>query len=248
MIELKNIIKRYHQHDVLRGVSLTVANGEVCVLLGPSGGGKSTLLRTINGLETFDSGTITVNDITLGSTPGPERDAALQEIRQRVGMVFQQFNLFPHRTVLENVIEAPIYVLKQSRDQAIENAKGLLDRVGMLEKADVCPGSLSGGQQQRVAIARTLAMNPEAVLFDEPTSALDPRTTAEVISVMTDLASAGQRMIVVTHAMSFARTVAHRVHILNAGQIAESGTPEQIFEDPRESITREFLSEASRGN
>ncbi|MCA9013260.1 MAG: amino acid ABC transporter ATP-binding protein [Planctomycetaceae bacterium] len=248
MIELTGIVKRYQQHEVLRGVSLNVADGEVCVLLGPSGGGKSTLLRTINGLETFDSGTIRVNDILLGSTPGPERDSALQKIRQRVGMVFQQFNLFPHRTVLENVIEGPIYVLKQSRDQAIANAKRLLERVGMLEKAEVRPGSLSGGQQQRVAIARTLAMNPEAVLFDEPTSALDPRTTAEVISVMTDLASAGQRMIVVTHAMSFARTVAHRVHILHAGRIAESGTPEQIFEDPKESITQEFLSEVSRGN
>lgn len=245
MIELTKIVKRYQEHEVLRGVSLTVANGEVCVLLGPSGGGKSTLLRTINGLETFDSGTIRVGDVTLSATPGPERDKSLAIIRQRVGMVFQQFNLFPHRTVLQNVTEAPIHVLKQPRDVAVATARKLLERVGMLEKQDVRPGSLSGGQQQRVAIARTLAMSPEAILFDEPTSALDPRTTAEVISVMTDLAAAGQRMIVVTHAMSFARSVAHQVHILHAGTIAESGPPAQIFEAPQTEITRNFLSQAA---
>ncbi len=246
MIELTNIVKRYQQHEVLRGVSLRVADGEVCVLLGPSGGGKSTLLRTINGLESFDSGSIRVSDIVLNAAPGPERDEALLQIRKRVGMVFQQFNLFPHRSVLENVTEAPIHVLKQSREAAVQNARRILARVGMADKEHARPGSLSGGQQQRVAIARTLAMNPEAILFDEPTSALDPRTTAEVISVMTDLAASGQRMIVVTHAMSFARTVAHQVHILHAGRIAESGPPEQIFEDPQEAITREFLSEAAR--
>ena len=202
MIELAEIVKRYQQHDVLRGVSLSVANGEVCVLLGPSGGGKSTLLRTINGLETVDSGTIRVGDVVLTAEQGPERDAALAKVRRRVGM---------------------------------------------LEKQDARPSSLSGGQQQRVAIARTLAMNPEAILFDEPTSALDPRTTAEVIAVMTDLANAGQRMIVVTHAMSFARTVAHRIHILHAGMIAESGPPDQIFDDPQSEITRSFLAEAGRG-
>ena len=244
MIKLTQIVKRYRQQEVRRGVSLTVADGEVCVLLGPSGGGKSTLLRTINGLETFDSGSIRVGDIVLNAGAGPERDAALKQIRQRVGMVFQQFNLFPHRSVLENVTEAPIHVLKQSRDAAVQNARRLLDRVGMADKENARPGSLSGGQQQRVAIARTLAMNPEAILFDEPTSALDPRTTAEVISVMTDLAASGQRMIVVTHAMSFARTVAHQIHILHAGRIAESGPPDQIFDAPKEAITREFLSEA----
>ncbi|RLT22000.1 MAG: amino acid ABC transporter ATP-binding protein [Planctomycetota bacterium] len=246
MIELTNIVKRYQQHEVLRGVSLKVADGEVCVLLGPSGGGKSTLLRTINGLESFDSGSIRVSDIVLHAAAGPERDAALLQIRKRVGMVFQQFNLFPHRSVLENVTEAPIHVLKQSREAAVQNARRILARVGLADKENARPGSLSGGQQQRVAIARTLAMNPEAILFDEPTSALDPRTTAEVISVMTDLAASGQRMIVVTHAMSFARTVAHQVHILHAGRIAESGPPEQIFEAPQEAITQEFLSEAAR--
>lgn len=246
MIALENIVKRYQQHEVLRGVSLTVGDGEVCVLLGPSGGGKSTLLRTINGLEGFDSGRIQIGETVLPPEAGPERDQALLRIRRRVGMVFQQFNLFPHRTVLENVIEAPVHVLKQPREDAIANARRLLERVGMLEKQDVRPGSLSGGQQQRVAIARTLAMNPEAILFDEPTSALDPRTTAEVIGVMTDLAAAGQRMIVVTHAMSFARTVAHQIHILHAGTIAESGPPDQIFEAPQTEITRTFLAEAGR--
>jgi len=186
-------------------VNLKVADGEVCVLLGPSVDGKSTLLRTINGLETFDSGTIRIGDIMLSATVGPEREKALAIVRQCVGIVFQQFNLFPPRIVLQNVTEAPIHVLKQPRDVAIAAARNLLDRVGMLAKQDVRPRSLSGGQQQRVAIARTLAMNPEAILFDEPTSALDPRSTAEVISVMTDLAAAGQRMIVVTHAMSFAK-------------------------------------------
>lgn len=245
MIELVEIVKRYQQHEVLRGVSLRVADGEVCVLLGPSGGGKSTLLRTINGLETFDSGTIRVGDTLLSANAGPQRDKALAVIRRRVGMVFQQFNLFPHRTVLQNVTEAPIHVLKQPRDVAVAAARQLLQRVGMLDKQDARPGSLSGGQQQRVAIARTLAMEPEAILFDEPTSALDPRTTAEVIGVMTDLAAAGQRMIVVTHAMSFARTVAHQVHVLHAGKIAESGPPQQIFEAPQTEITRSFLAEAA---
>ncbi|MCA9065323.1 MAG: amino acid ABC transporter ATP-binding protein [Planctomycetaceae bacterium] len=245
MIQLTNIIKRYQNHEVLRGVNLTVAPGEVCVLLGPSGGGKSTLLRTINGLEQFDSGSIRVRDVTLSAENTPERDAALLAIRQRVGMVFQQFNLFPHRTVLENVTEAPIHVLKQSPEKAIAKARELLRRVGMGDKENARPTSLSGGQQQRVAIARTLAMDPDAILFDEPTSALDPRTTAEVIAVMSDLAASGQGMIVVTHAMSFARTVAHQVHILHAGQIAESGPPQQIFDDPQQQITRDFLAEAA---
>ena len=243
MIRLQNIVKRYGDTEVLRGVTMSVSEGEVCVLLGPSGGGKSTLLRTINGLETFDGGTIEVAGTTLSAESGPARDAALQVIRRRVGMVFQQFNLFPHRTVLENVTEAPIHVLGKSRQAAEVQARQLLDRVGMLNKCQSRPASLSGGQQQRVAIARALAMEPEAILFDEPTSALDPRTTAEVISVMQDLAAAGQRMIVVTHAMTFARTVAHQVHILHAGRIVETGSPQQIFENPQDPVTRAFLEE-----
>jgi ABC-type polar amino acid transport system ATPase subunit len=244
MITLTDIHKRYGQTEVLRGITMQVAKGEVCVLLGPSGGGKSTLLRTINGLETFDQGTIHVADVPLSATGGPERDAALAQIRRRVGMVFQQFNLFPHRTVLQNVTEAPIHVLKRPREEAVAQARALLERVGLAEKSDTMPGSLSGGQQQRVAIARALAMQPEVILFDEPTSALDPRMTAEVTSVMSDLAQSGQTMIVVTHAMGFARTVAHRVHVMHAGQVAESGPPEQIFESPRQDVTREFLAQA----
>jgi ABC-type polar amino acid transport system ATPase subunit len=244
MITLSQIVKCYGSTQVLRGVSLTVAPGEVCVLLGPSGGGKSTLLRTINGLESFDEGEIRVDDVRLLPQAGPVRDAALAAIRRRVGMVFQQFNLFPHRTVLQNVTEGPVHVLGQSESEAVERARQLLERVGMLEKCDARPGSLSGGQQQRVAIARALAMNPAAILFDEPTSALDPRTTAEVIRVMSDLANSGQTMIVVTHAMRFARQVAHQIHILHAGRIAESGPPEQIFEAPTQQVTREFLQDA----
>jgi len=246
VIELKEIKKRYGEHEVLRGVSLLVGDGEVCVLLGPSGSGKSTLLRTINGLESFDGGEIVVGGTSLGPQPGAKREAALREIRKTVGMVFQQFNLFPHLTVLQNLTEAPVHVLGRPREEAVAEARRLLEKVGMGAKADARPGSLSGGQQQRIAIARALAMHPEAILFDEPTSALDPRSTADVIAVMTDLAAAGQSMIVVTHAMSFARTVAHRVHVLHSGTIAESGSPEQIFENPHHEVTRAFLSEAAR--
>lgn len=247
MISLHNVVKCFGRQEVLRGVSLTVAKGEVCVLLGPSGGGKSTLLRTINGLETFDAGEILVNETVLHADPGPARDAALTKIRRRVGMVFQQFNLFPHRSVLDNVTEAPIHVLGRPVEESRQQARQLLERVGLSDYCDRRPSSLSGGQQQRVAIARALAMNPEVILFDEPTSALDPRMTAEVTSVMTDLAKSGQTMIVVTHAMNFARTVASQIHILHAGTIAESGSPQQIFNSPRTEITREFLSEANSG-
>ncbi len=243
MIEMQDVKKRFAEQEILRGITLSVAKGEVCVLLGSSGSGKSTLLRTINGLESFDEGRIVVDGIVLGPASKPDRELALAQIRRRVGMVFQQFHLFPHRTAIENVIEAPIHVLKQPRDEAIENAKQLLHRVGLGDKCQARPAHLSGGQQQRVAIARTLAMNPAAILFDEPTSALDPRMTVEVTSVMADLAADGQTMIVVTHAMGFARKVAHRVHVLHLGQIAESGTPQQIFESPRHPATRELLAQ-----
>ena len=244
MITVSDLHKRFGTAEVLRGVSLNVQRGDVCVLLGPSGGGKTTLLRTINGLETFDSGSVQVVGITLGPQANEARDAGLlQQVRRRVGMVFQQFNLFPHRTVLQNVIEAPVFVLRKPCDEAIVQARLLLDRVGLADKLHAMPASLSGGQQQRVAIARALAMEPEAILFDEPTSSLDPRMTAEVISVITDLARSGQTMIVVTHAMGFARNVAHTVHVMHAGRVAESGPPGQIFEDPQEEVTRVFLAE-----
>jgi ABC-type polar amino acid transport system ATPase subunit len=243
MITLTNLHKRFGTTTVLNGVNLHVAKSEVCALLGPSGGGKSTLLRTINGLETFDEGTIDVAGFRLHGGLDPGREKALVGIRRIVGMVFQQFNLFPHLSVLQNVIEAPVQVLGLPREQAIEHAKLFLDRVGLLAKCDQRPASLSGGQQQRVAIARALAMSPEAILFDEPTSALDPQMTAEVTAVIADLAQSGQTMIVVTHAMGFARTTAHRIHILHSGSVIESGTPQAIFDSPTHPITREFLKD-----
>jgi ABC-type polar amino acid transport system ATPase subunit len=242
MIEITNVCKRYGTTNVLRGVSIEVKKGEVSVLLGPSGGGKSTLLRTINALETFDEGRIRIDDLEL--TANGRQDAQIRQIRQRVGMVFQQFNLFPHLTVLQNVTEAPRHVLGVSRDEAETQAKELLTRVGLAEKFHARPSTLSGGQQQRVAIARALAMKPEAILFDEPTSALDPRMTAEVVSVVADLAKSGQTMIIVTHALGFARSVADTVHVMHEGRVAESGPPSQIFEDPKEEVTRTFLAQA----
>ena len=244
ILRVENLHKRYDALHVLRGIDMEVRHGEVVVMIGPSGSGKSTLLRTINGLETFDSGQIQVDDLVIGPVGDPTRDAMLHKVRLRVGMVFQQFNIFPHRSVLQNVTEAPIHVLRRPRQEAIEQARVLLDRVGLANKIDAMPGNLSGGQQQRVAIARTLAMEPEAILFDEPTSALDPRMTAEVMSVIADLASSGQTMMVVTHAMHFARNVAHTVHVMHAGRVAESGPPGQIFDDPRQDVTRDFLAEA----
>jgi ABC-type polar amino acid transport system ATPase subunit len=241
MISITDLWKSFGTTPVLRGVSLEVTAGQVSVLLGGSGSGKSTLLRMINGLETFDKGSVTVNGTALPGTAGPERDAALLKIRRNVGMVFQKFHLFPHLTVLQNVIEAPVHVLKMSVPEATAVARQLLDRVGMGFKADAMPASLSGGQQQRVAIARTLAMSPEAILFDEPTSALDPKSTAEVLDVMRDLARAGQGMIVVTHSIPFARSVAHKVHMLSAGTIVEEGPPEQVLDAPASAITEQFL-------
>lgn len=245
MISLRNIHKRFAGNHVLRGISLEVAKGEVCVLLGPSGGGKSTLLRTINGLESFDDGSIQVDEITLGPASDPGRDTSLAAIRKRVGMVFQQFHLFPHRSVLDNIVEAPVHVLGRPRKEVIPEAEALLERVGMIEKIHEMPWALSGGQQQRAAIARALAMKPEVILFDEPTSALDPRSTAEVVGVISDLAKSGQTMIVVTHAMGFARAVGHRVHVMEAGRVAESGPPEQIFGSPQTETTRKLLAQSS---
>lgn len=246
MISVTELHKRYGNTEVLRGITMQVQRGEVSVLLGPSGGGKSTFLRTINGLETFDQGCIQVDDLQLRADASATREATLQLIRRRVGMVFQQFHLFPHRTVLQNVTEAPIYVLGMSPDAAIAKGELLLERVGLRDKMHARPATLSGGQQQRVAIARALAMDPEVILFDEPTSALDPRMTAEVVSVMADLAASGQTMIVVTHGLGFARRVAHTVHIMHAGRVAESGPPEQIFKDATQEVTRNFLAQAEQ--
>jgi ABC-type polar amino acid transport system ATPase subunit len=244
MIEVRNLVKNHGPLRVLDGVSLSVRRGEVATVIGPSGGGKSTLLRCINGLESFQQGEVQVDDVRL--QPGAARREmahTLRALRRRVGMVFQQFHLFPHMSVLENVVAAPRFVLKRSREQSERAARELLERVGLADKLSARPDQLSGGQQQRVAIARALAMNPEVILFDEPTSALDPRMAAEVIAVIADLAKSGQTMIVVTHAMGFARNVSHTVHVMHAGRVAESGPSQQIFDDPHQEVTRSFLAQ-----
>jgi ABC-type polar amino acid transport system ATPase subunit len=242
MIRASRVVKRYAGQEVLRGVSLEVAGGDVGVIIGPSGGGKSTFLRCLNGLERFDEGRVEVDGTALEPhLPRAEEKERLRRIRARVGMVFQQFHLFPHLTVLGNVVEAPIHVAGQGREEAEAGARALLERVGLGAKAGRKPAQLSGGEQQRVAIARALAMKPEVILFDEPTSALDPRMTVEVLAVLEDLARSGQTMLVVTHAMAFARRAATRVHVFGEGRVLESGPPEQIFECPAEAATREFL-------
>ncbi len=244
MIEVRGLVKNHGILRVLDGVSLSVRRGEVAAVIGPSGGGKSTLLRCINGLEAFQEGEVQVDEVRL--RPGAARREmgdTLSALRRRIGMVFQQFHLFPHMNVLDNVLAGPLYVLGRSRDESEVEARRLLERVGLGDKLAASPDQLSGGQQQRVAIARALAMKPEAILFDEPTSALDPRMAAEVISVITDLAKSGQTMIVVTHAMGFARNVSHTVHVMHNGRVAESGTSQQIFEEPREEVTRSFLAQ-----
>jgi ABC-type polar amino acid transport system ATPase subunit len=247
MIEVRDLVKNHGSLRVLDGVSLTVPRGEVAAIIGPSGGGKSTLLRCLNGLETFQQGEVRLDDLVL--RPGASLrggDDSLRQLRRRVGMVFQQFHLFPHLRVLDNVMSGPLWALGQSRAEAEPAARSLLDRVGLADKLDAWPEQLSGGQQQRVAIARALAMRPRAILFDEPTSALDPRMAGEVLRVIADLAGEGQTMVVVTHAMSFARRVATTVHVMHAGRIAESGPPSQIFEQPRQETTRSFLAETTK--
>ncbi len=244
MIEVENLVKSRGNLPILRGVSLSVSRGEVAVVVGPSGCGKSTFLRCLNGLERFEGGRVVIDGLALTSdaTAG-ERKIVVGQVCRRVGMVFQAFNLFPHWSALNNVAEPPRLILGISKDEAQERARRLLDRVGLVDRLGSMPRELSGGQQQRVAIARALAMNPKAILFDEPTSALDPRMTAEVLGVMTDLAKDGQTMIVVTHAMKFARNVANTVHVFDGGKVVESGAPEQIFDAPRTEAARLLLAE-----
>src|SRR6266849_1781916 len=245
MITIRGLVKNHGPLRVLDRVHLAVERGEVAVVIGPSGGGKSTLLRCINGLEIFQEGEVEVDDLRLGpESAGRAPPQTLCQLRRRVGMVFQQFHLFPHMTVLENVLSGPLFVLGCRREKAEPEARQLLARVGMADKLLARPEELSGGQQQRVAIARALAMKPDAILFDEPTSALDPRMVSEVLAVMTDLARSGQTMVVVNHAMGFARQVARTVHVMHAGQVAESGPPEQIFGNPKQEVTRAFVCEA----
>ena len=243
MIEAKGVMKRHGTLEVLRGVDFALAAGEVAAIIGPSGGGKSTFLRTLNGLEPFHAGTIAIEGVSIPHGVDDRRDAALlQSIRRKVGFVFQQFHLFPHLTVRDNIIEAPLRVGRISRDEAVARAEKLLARVDLASKIDAYPRQLSGGQQQRVAIARALAMEPKVILFDEPTSALDPLMAAEVSAVITDLAAGGQSMVVVTHAMALARRVAGRISVFAGGVCVESGTPGRIFEAPQEAVTRAFVA------
>ena len=245
MINVDGLVKRHGDNEIIRGISLSLQKGQVDAIIGPSGGGKSTFLRCLNGLERFQGGTVRVGAHTLTPATDPGRDAKLLEgVRRTVGFVFQQFNLFPHLSVLDNLCEAPTLVLGESRESAVLRARALLDRVGLSHRVEAFPRDLSGGQQQRVAIARTLMMRPEAVLFDEPTSALDPVMANEVLRVMEDLAKEGQTMIVVTHSMSFARNVADHVHVFAGGHDVEHGPPEQVFEAPQHEITKSFLREA----
>jgi polar amino acid transport system ATP-binding protein len=247
MITVANLVKRYGDTEILKGISLEVRKGEVHSIIGPSGGGKSTFLRCINGLEPFQSGELRVGGHLLTPGTNPRSDARLLEsVRRRVGFVFQQFNLFPHLTVLENVIEAPIHVLKLKRIEATERAKQLLARVGLSSKHATYPRELSGGQQQRVAIARALVMEPDAILFDEPTSALDPVMASGILALMEDLARDGQTMIVVTHSMGFARNVASQVHVFADGYDVENGPPAQVFGSPQHATTQSFLSQTAK--
>jgi glutamate transport system ATP-binding protein len=234
---MERVNKHFGQNHVLKDVDLTVERGEVVVVLGPSGSGKSTLCRTINRLETIDSGRILFDGQAI-----PAEGRELARYRARVGMVFQQFNLFAHKTALENVTMGPIHTLKMPRQQAEQRAKSLLQRVGISEKGHQYPAQLSGGQQQRVAIARALAMEPQLMLFDEPTSALDPEMISEVLDVMRSLAAEGTTMLVITHEMGFARSAANRVVFMDDGRIVESASPNDFFARPRSDRAKEFLS------
>ena len=236
-VKVRNLVKHFDKLEVLNGIDLTVTEGEVVCIIGPSGSGKSTLLRCLNKLEEPTGGEIIVDDAVV-----TDRKTNINKVRENIGMVFQSFNLFSNFTVLQNIMFAPVELKKMTKAEAKTKAMELLSRVGLADKADAYPHQLSGGQQQRVAIARSLAMNPDIMLFDEPTSALDPEMVGEVLAVMKELAAAGMTMIVVTHEMGFARDVADRVIFMADGGIVEEGTPEEIFTDPQNPRTKEFLS------
>ena len=247
IIRIRNLHKHFGDLEVLRGIDLEIGEGEVLVVIGPSGSGKSTLLRCMNFLEQYDQGEIYFLDQLVGYRRGrngklaPDSPRHLNRVRAQMGMVFQSFNLFPHMSVLENVIEGPVIVLNEKRREAIARAEQLIERVGLADKLHVYPSKLSGGQQQRAAIARALAMRPKAMLFDEPTSALDPELVGEVLEVMKSLAADGMTMIIVTHEMGFAREVADRVVMIDGGRIVEIAPPEQIFNAPSHPRTVDFL-------
>jgi polar amino acid transport system ATP-binding protein len=247
MVKAEQVCKSFGALHVLKGITLEVGKGEVLCMVGPSGSGKSTFLRCINHLEQVNAGRLYVDGELIGYRERgsklhemPPREAAKQ--RRDIGMVFQHFNLFPHRTALQNVVEAPVHVKKAKKNDAVARAKDLLDQVGLSAKADAYPAQLSGGQQQRVAIARALAMNPKLMLFDEPTSALDPELVGEVLSVMKKLAAEGMTMVVVTHEMGFAREVANQLVFMDGGVVVESGPPREVLANPRHDRTKAFLS------
>lgn len=236
-ISVQNLVKKYGNNTVLNDISISIKEGDVVCIIGPSGSGKSTFLRCLNKLEEPTSGDIVIDGAHL-----MDKNTDINLVRQHIGMVFQHFNLFPHLTVLENIILAPMDVKKASRDEAEKNAIRLLDMIGLADKKDMKPDNLSGGQKQRVAIARALAMNPDIMLFDEPTSALDPEMVGDVLNVMKDLAKQGMTMVIVTHEMGFAKEVANRVLFTDGGKILEDGTPQQIFENPQNERTKDFLN------
>jgi len=243
VISVRKLCKRHGALEVLRDVSAEITKGETIAIVGPSGGGKSTLLRCLNYLETFESGEIHIANVTLHANVNKE---TLRDLRTRVGMVFQQFNLFPHLTVLENITLAPRVVRKVGPDQGLAKARELLERVGLADREGSYPYQLSGGQQQRVAIARALAQEPEVMLFDEPTSALDPEMTDEVMSVIRDLATGGMTMLVVTHEMAFAQGIASRIWVIDRGTIAEDGPPAKVIDAPESAVAKEYFGRLKR--
>ena len=236
MIEITSVRKSFGTNEVLKGIDASVSKGEVVCIIGPSGSGKSTILRCINGLESYNSGQISIDGVTVNAS-----DKSIVLIREQVSMVFQKFNLFPHRTALENVIEGAVYVKKEPYQEAARHGRELLARVGLADKEHAYPAQLSGGQQQRVAIARALAMRPKAILFDEPTSALDPELVGDVLEVMRKLAVSGMTMVVVTHEMGFAREVADRVLFIDGGVIVEQGPARELLNHPKHPRTQDFL-------
>lgn len=236
-VHVENLKKSFGKLEVLKDISMEIKEGEVVVLLGPSGSGKSTFLRCLNQLEVATGGTIVVDGYNI-----TDKHTDINKVRENIGMVFQHFNLFPHKSVIENIMMAPVELKKMTKDEAYEKGMQLLDRVGMRDKADVYPPQLSGGQKQRVAIARSLAMNPDIMLFDEPTSALDPEMVGEVLAVMKELARDGMTMVVVTHEIGFAREVANRIVFMDGGYIVEQGTPDEVLLHPKEARTIDFLN------
>lgn len=239
MIRLENIQKSFGKNEVLKGINLDVHKGDIISIVGPSGSGKTTLLRCINFLDKATSGTVTIDNLSLNVKNASKKN--IIELRKKTGMVFQNYNLFQHKTVIENIIEGPVIVQNRSLEEAKESARKLLEKVGLSHKENAYPSSLSGGQQQRVGIARALAMNPQVLLLDEPTSALDPELVGEVLQVIRKIAKEGITMIIVTHEMNFAREVSNHLIFMDSGVIVESGTPKQIFDDPKHARTKQFL-------